>query len=74
LTYYVDGVQQCHVYYANKTGFYDGEIIAQLDLDDVSSYVPKDKIGTVWHVFDITDEGIKSVNEFYTSYGSTGVR
>ena len=24
-------------------------------------------IGTVWHVFDITEEGIKPVNEFYNA-------
>ncbi len=30
-------------------------------------YVPKDEKGTVWHVFDITEEGIKAVNEFSNS-------
>lgn len=132
LTYYVDGTQKCHVYYSNKIGIYNGERIAQLDLDDTSSYgpetvtitlnasliengsefkysvhdfsgkssstsnalslsnatvrvyagndmiktfnVPKDMVGTVWHVFDITEEGIKTVNEFYNATSATGVK
>lgn len=123
LTYYVEDERKCHVYYSNKVASYDGDVIAQLDLDDVTSYgpetvtitldaslvenggefkysvhnytersstssdslshsnatihvyagndlvntffVPKDHVGTVWHVFDITEAGITSVNEFY---------
>lgn len=30
-------------------------------------YVPKDEKGTVWHVFDVTEEGIKVVNVFSNS-------
>lgn len=132
LTYYVDGIQKCHVYYGRKIGTYNGEKIAQLDLDDTSSYgpetvtitlngsliesgkefrysvhnfsnrnnsssnslslsnamvqvyagnekvktfnVPKNVVGTVWHVFDITEEGIKSVNEFYNESSAAGVK
>ena len=36
--------------------------------------VPKDMVGTVWHVFDITEEGIKTVNEFYNATSATGVK
>ncbi len=132
LTYYVEDIQKCHVYYANKIGRYDGDTIAKLDLDDVTSYgpetvtitldasiiekggqfrysihnfsekhssssnglslsnatihvyagnelintyhVPKDQVGTVWHVFDITEEGIEAVNEFYNAYSASGVK
>lgn len=37
-------------------------------------YVPKDQIGTVWHVFDITEDGIKVVNEFYNCSSAGGVK
>ncbi|MCM1552886.1 MAG: hypothetical protein NC092_09375, partial [Butyrivibrio sp.] len=36
-------------------------------------YVPKNNVGTVWHVFDIDENGITPVNEFYSS-GAQGVR
>jgi len=37
-------------------------------------YVPMDEVGTVWHVFDITEEGIKPVNEFYNATSAIGVK
>ena len=30
-----------HVYWANRTGYYNGEIVASLDVDDTSSYGPE---------------------------------
>lgn len=36
--------------------------------------VPMNEIGTVWHVFDITENGIETVNEFYNESVATGVR
>lgn len=36
--------------------------------------VPMNEIGTVWHVFDITENGIETVNEFYNASVATGVR
>lgn len=36
-------------------------------------HIPRDKTGTVWHVFDIDKEGIKPVNTFYNSSTPTGV-
>ena len=41
LSYYVDGIQTCHVYYNFMSASYNGETIATLDLDDVSSYGPE---------------------------------
>ena len=41
LTYYVNSVQQMHVYCNNKVGKLNGEIIASLDLDDGISYGPE---------------------------------
>lgn len=41
LTYYVDEKQKMHVSYLNKTGIYNGETIATLNLDDVTSYGPE---------------------------------
>ena len=131
LTYYVAQEQKCHVSYRNKKGEYAGNIIASLDLDDISSYgpetititldtslleegsefrysvhdysskssttskalslsnatvhvyegnklinkycVPQNNIGTVWHVFDITIDGIHMVNEFYNATTASGV-
>lgn len=33
--------------------------------DLITTYnVPQNKEGTVWHVFEITEEGISSINEF----------
>ena len=29
-------------------------------------YVPENKIGTVWHAFDISEDGIRRVDEFYS--------
>lgn len=131
LTYYSSGDMIFHVYFASKSGCVDGEVVANLDYDDTSSYgpetvtitlnaaflddegvfkysvhdfsnagktdstalslsnaavrvysgntliktytVPTDNVGTVWHVFDITKDGIKNVNEFYNS-SSSGVQ
>lgn len=41
LTYYVGDKQQFHVSYQNKEAVYEGKIVAQLDLDDTSSYGPE---------------------------------
>lgn len=30
-------------------------------------YVPQNKLGTVWHVFNINENGISAVNNFYSS-------
>lgn len=35
---------------------------------------PMNEIGTVWRVFDITENGIETVNEFYNESVATGVR
>lgn len=121
LSYYNDNTRLAHVYYSNKTGCLNSETIAELDLDDTTSYgpetvtvslnsellnggvfkysvhnytdrysinsnslsmsgavvrvykgndlintynVPINKEGTVWHIFEITKEGILSINEF----------
>lgn len=121
LSYYDGNTRMMHVYYSQKTGNLSGQRIAELDLDDTTSYgpetvtiklsnalldngkfkysihdytnrystvsnslsmsgavvrvykgnnlmntynVPRNKEGTVWHVFEITKEGIVSVNEF----------
>lgn len=121
LTYYNEDIRMMHVYYSNKEGYLNGQKIAELDLDDTTSYgpetvtillntkllnngtlkysvhdftnlfetyskslsmsgavvrvykgndlittynVPQNKEGTVWHVFEITEEGISSINEF----------
>lgn len=36
--------------------------------------VPKDQIGTVWHVFDITKDGVVAINDFYNSTDAGRVR
>ena len=36
-----DTAGRFHIYYSNKTYYYNGEIYADLDLDDVSSYGPE---------------------------------
>ena len=41
LLYYKDGVNLMHVYYGNRYGIVDGEKIAELDRDDVTSYGPE---------------------------------
>ncbi len=41
LTYYINGEQQFHVYYSNRTGYYNGEAVATLDLDDTNGYGPE---------------------------------
>ena len=41
LTYYVNDVKTKHVYYSSPTASYDGNVLAQLDLDDTSSYGPE---------------------------------
>ncbi|MBO5087559.1 MAG: hypothetical protein J6C01_02700 [Lachnospiraceae bacterium] len=41
LTYYVNDEKVMHVYYAHKTGKYEDETIAKLNLDDVTSYGPE---------------------------------
>ncbi len=41
LTYYVNDEKKMHVFYQNKTGKYNGEVIAKLNLDDVTSYGPE---------------------------------
>lgn len=121
LSYYDGNTRLIHVYYSSKKGYLNGETIAELDLDDTSSYgpetvtisldaellndgvfkysvhdytnrsstnsnvlsmsgavvrvykgndlittynVPQNKEGTVWHVFEITKDGIVSINEF----------
>lgn len=121
LSYYNNGNRLMHVYYGNRTGSVNGQNIANLDTDDMSSYgpetvtvsvtsqllnggifkysvqdftnknstssnklsmsgavvrvykgndlvvtfnVPKNNVGTVWHVFEITENGIVSINEF----------
>jgi len=40
----------------------------------VDNIIPMGVVGTVWHVFDITEEGIKSVNEFYNATSATEVK
>ena len=35
--------------------------------------IPQNKYGTVWHVFDISEQGIKAVNEFKYVAGASGV-
>ena len=37
-------------------------------------YVPKNQMGTVWHVFDITEDGVVAVNNFYNSTSAGGVK
>lgn len=121
LSYYNGNTRLIHVYYSSKKGNLNGETIAELDLDDTTSYgpetvtisldaellndgvfkysvhdytnrsstnsnalsmsgavvrvykgndlittynVPQNKEGTVWHVFEITKDGIVSINEF----------
>lgn len=41
LSYYVNDVQTCHVYFSNMSASYQGQTIAKLDLDDTSSYGPE---------------------------------
>ena len=41
LTYYVGASQQMHVYYGDKMGWYAGEVVASLDLDDISAFGPE---------------------------------
>lgn len=41
LTYYVDDEKKMHVSYLNQTGYYDGEALARLNLDDVTGYGPE---------------------------------
>ncbi len=41
LTYYKDGIQQFHIYYANRVAYYGDEKIAQLDLDDTDGFGPE---------------------------------
>ncbi len=132
LSYYIGEKRKFHVYFSNKSGMYEGSKIAQLDLDDTTSYgpetitlninkdllkgnkkfvysvhdysngsntnsknlslsnatihiysgnklikkydVPKNKVGTFWHVFDITSNGIKSFNDFYNNVTTLNVK
>ena len=41
LTFYRDDEQEFHVYYGYKKAYIDQEIVAELDLDDTSSYGPE---------------------------------
>ena len=41
LTYYKDDEMQFHVFWNNKEGYYDEDLIAQLDLDDVDGFGPE---------------------------------
>lgn len=59
----------------------DGSFIAKLNLDDISSYGLETVTITLdsslvqdGGVFDITENGIETVNEFYNEYVATGVR
>lgn len=36
--------------------------------------VPKNKEGTVWHVFDLTKDGIQLYNEFYNESYANNVQ
>lgn len=131
LSYYENGRRLMYVNYMNKTGYINGQKVAELDVDDTTGYgpetitmevdaklledggmfrysiqnytdrfstdtnalsmsdavvrvykggdlittyfVPKDKEGTVWHVFNITKDGIVPVNEFEYISGVTNV-
>ncbi len=41
LTYYVDDVQQYHLYYANRSVIYEEKKVAALELDDCNGYGPE---------------------------------
>lgn len=129
LTYYEGLNQKFHVYYSSKKGYIGGTEVANLDLDDTTSYgpetvtltlntslmkgnsqfrysvhnfsdrgstksrrlslsnatvrvyygdnmeifhVPSNKVGNIWHVFDITASGIRPVtDDFYNSSDSS---
>jgi len=63
---------------ANKEVFGENleaiEWLGVLTRDENVKAAPMDVVGTVWHVFDITEEGIKPVNEFYNATSAIGVK
>lgn len=78
LTYYQGEEQKMHVYYSNKTGKMDGNVIAKLDLDDTSSYGPETVTITVntellnggifkYSVHDYTNRNQSDTNELSMS-------